>query len=494
MSGIQELYRLDDVTAGSPSVLMLFPIGDWTSQKYPSLSLTQELADAVIANFTSDVLRRKVPVESVGTHDGSSPAGGWIDRLYMAPFEWGGVKGEALYADWTPNERGAQIVNDGQYLYDSVELGSHIDPVTGEKTDNVLKAVALTNRPVLSLMPSVKDAGESMRLAEPVVVALSEVSLAATKTEDGVSFPAAAYAYVPDPETPSTWKLRLWATPSGGPDARIVGAAVAALGKGFRGQKVEIPVADLPAVKAKVRAAWKKANPDRDDSEMPEVIRASEDHPPDSDLETPTPADSAAVAPGKAAEGAPLHLADEASPKGAERTMKSVIAALKLAENASEADVLASVTRLAEHDAAETSRADAAELKLSEREQADKVREIEAKLAEATTPDEAGRLRMLPAEKDAYLKMAETSHEAALAAIEARLSGPAMLKLGEVGSGTEGEGESRYADPSVELAETAKARARKDGSTYADAEKIVLAEDKDLAARYREFRFTGKEA
>ena len=76
------------------------------------------------------------------------------------------------------------------------------------------------------------------------------------KTEDGKVFPASDYAYVPDPEKPSTWKLRLTATPGGEPDARIVGAALAALGPGYRGNKVEIPEADLAGVKNKVRSAW----------------------------------------------------------------------------------------------------------------------------------------------------------------------------------------------------------------------------------------------
>src|ERR1700746_1992774 len=98
----------------------------------------------------------------------------------------------------------------------------------------------------------------------------------ATKTEGGKSFPASDYAYVPDPNMPSTWKLRLTATPGGGPDAHIVGAAVAALGKGFRGQKVSIPEADLPKVKAKVRAAWLKANPDKTSKDLPTIIASGE--------------------------------------------------------------------------------------------------------------------------------------------------------------------------------------------------------------------------
>lgn len=102
-------------------------------------------------------------------------------------------------------------------------------------------------------------------------------AFAVTKTEAGASFPAAAYAYVPDPESPSTWKLRLWATPDGGPDAHIVGAAMAALGKGFRGNKVDIPDADREAVMAKVKAAWMKANPDKKKDEMPSSMMACGD-------------------------------------------------------------------------------------------------------------------------------------------------------------------------------------------------------------------------
>jgi hypothetical protein len=82
-----------------------------------------------------------------------------------------------------------------------------------------------------------------------------------TKTENGVEYPAAAYAYVPDPKQPSTWKLRLWETPKLKETPRQVGRAMAALGPGgFRGNRVEIPAGDLAAVRAKVRAAWKRVH------------------------------------------------------------------------------------------------------------------------------------------------------------------------------------------------------------------------------------------
>lgn len=100
-----------------------------------------------------------------------------------------------------------------------------------------------------------------------------EMEKAETKSEGGKKFRSSDYAYVPDPKKPSTWKLRLTNTPGGAPDSGIVGAAAAALGPGFRGQKVQIPSADRAKVKAKVRAAWKKANPDKDPEEMPEALK-----------------------------------------------------------------------------------------------------------------------------------------------------------------------------------------------------------------------------
>ena len=94
-----------------------------------------------------------------------------------------------------------------------------------------------------------------------------------TKTEGGVAYPASDFAYVPDPQKPSEWKLRLTSTPGGDPDPAIVGAAAAALGAGFRGQQVDIPDADRAAVVARVRAAWTKANPDKKPEDMPEGIK-----------------------------------------------------------------------------------------------------------------------------------------------------------------------------------------------------------------------------
>jgi len=96
------------------------------------------------------------------------------------------------------------------------------------------------------------------------------------QTQGGKCYPASDYAYVPDPSKPSTWKLRLTSTPGGPKDSGIVGAAAAALGAGFRGKKVQIPSAARAAVKSKVRAAWRAANPNKGSDEMPDALKKSE--------------------------------------------------------------------------------------------------------------------------------------------------------------------------------------------------------------------------
>jgi hypothetical protein len=101
---------------------------------------------------------------------------------------------------------------------------------------------------------------------------MMSMNKATTKREDGEDFPAAAFAYVPDPESPSTWKLRLWDSLDEKETVAQVSRAVSALSpSGFRGNRVQIPAEDLASVEAKVRAAWRQVNgPDR---ELPAVLK-----------------------------------------------------------------------------------------------------------------------------------------------------------------------------------------------------------------------------
>ena len=65
-----------------------------------------------------------------------------------------------------------------------------------------------------------------------------------TKKVDGEAHPASDFAYVPDPEKPSTWKLPIF-------NMRHVGGALAAMTSDHRGNPVEIPEGDRRAVMKK---------------------------------------------------------------------------------------------------------------------------------------------------------------------------------------------------------------------------------------------------
>ena len=62
---------------------------------------------------------------------------------------------------------------------------------------------------------------------------------------DGEAHPASDFAYVPDPEKPSTWKLPIF-------NMRHVGGALAAMTSDYRGDPVEIPEGDRRAVMKKM--------------------------------------------------------------------------------------------------------------------------------------------------------------------------------------------------------------------------------------------------
>lgn len=97
-------------------------------------------------------------------------------------------------------------------------------------------------------------------------VEFEEMTSNVTKKMGSDNLSASAFAYVPDPKKPSTWKLRI-------DDAAHVGGAIAAIGKGFRGQKANIPSKDLAVVKRKIRAAWLKFHSDKSSKDLPSIIR-----------------------------------------------------------------------------------------------------------------------------------------------------------------------------------------------------------------------------
>lgn len=89
------------------------------------------------------------------------------------------------------------------------------------------------------------------------------------KTDGGMQFGKGAYLIVPDPQKPSTWKVRVEEEPGKVTVAQL-GRAAAALTGGFRGNKVEATDAEINAAKSKLRRMYQQMK-----AEPPDAMKES---------------------------------------------------------------------------------------------------------------------------------------------------------------------------------------------------------------------------
>ena len=510
MNGIAELYRLrlaETIAAGDTTPMMVFPIGEWHSTLYPDLELTEDLANEMIANFEAGILGTEPVVDSSGKHDTSVPAAGWVKRVYLASYEEGPVTGLALWADVKWTGFGATMLSDDQYKYGSVEIGPVTLNDTGEKVENVLRSLTLTNTPVLRLMPGVKDAAAKQRVA--VTLSLSEVTLAATPDpvasilDDmdalAAKLDAALKGKLGMPAIRTMLKeVRTKASAHSLAEAGSTNdqreALEQALSDAFGAMHEGLYVEDFGPdwvvfhtwsagmaeghyyrVTYSGTTFGQPAEVERDTTYVPVT---------DSSPAGAQPASSTALSQrAKAKEGHGAHLAEgDAAEKGVD-PMKTVATKLNLAEDATEALVLAEVVKLTDHDAAETKRADTAELQLAETAKAKRDGEVAVELAEI---ENAGNLK--PGEKAQFILEATEKPDV----YAARLADRKALKQNTImdksvhGSGHEGDGDStKRAD--VELYELATLKMAELKCDYAVAANLVLSENKGgVADRYRD--------
>jgi hypothetical protein len=417
-----ELSLAERVAAGDVVPVPLFPIGEWKSAKYPKLSLTQALADELIANFEAGILGTEPVLDSSGKHDTSAPAAGWFKKLYTKPMHDGG---DMLLGDCELTELGAQQLNEGLYKYDSVEIDSVVLNDSGERVPNVFKSATLTNTPVLRMLPAVLEVGDQVALSEAIEVALSEVVLAEPKDDE---------------EDPVKCILD---------DMDALASKLDGALKGKRG---------MPAVRAflkEVRAKAAAHSYSEDDGSPVENNEA------DSDGGSPD---------AKADEGQTVTLAEgDAAPKGCDPSMnETIIKALKLTEESDEEAVEAAVVKLVEE-------RDTARTQLADTEKAKRDAEIEATL---TALIEGGHV--LPGQKDVWIKLAEDAPESFTAMAEERKSVKA-IELGEVGQG--GIPVEEPEDANLALAQLSEKIAEERKLDLGEAMSVALAERPDLASR-----------
>lgn len=455
--GLSELYRVrlsETIKAGDTTPMMVFPIGEWHSHRYPSLPLTEELANELIANFESGILGTEPVVDSSGKHDTSAPAAGWVKRVYLASYEEGDVTGLALWADVKWTALGATMLSAELYKYGSVEIGPVTMNDSGDEVDNVLRSLTLTNTPVLRLMPGVRNAAEKQRVA--MTLSLSEVTAAepgSTNEEREALEAVCQDAYGAMNESVYIEDF--------GPDWVVFHTYQGGEGTYYRAPYAKTENGTTLGTPVEVK---------RETTYVPVS---------DSSPAGAQTASSPAYAVGMADEGHGAHLSEgDAARRGAD-PMKTVINALKLAEGADESAIHAAVVKLAEERDTETKRADDATAKLAEVEKTKRAGEVAVELTEI---EKLGNLT--PGEKPEFVTLAEDKPDVYAARVAERKALPegTKIKFGE--AGTSASGSEASDDPTVAVDLAAKKLAEERSIPYGEAMTLALAEDPALAGRY----------
>ena len=247
--------------------------------------------EAIMANKLSDENKRQLLQQGLTTEygldiDQTIPRGVWVEDVFESEVIYN-VNGQSYKVSYKLGEGGKATFGEPekvvrQTIYKPMEslrtTYSEIIQEAGKRNatldaSRLKKIVELCQELLSSEQPDEDKAKEALKEADKVLAWLKEQ--AAMKTEDGEKYPASAFAYVPDDEKPSTWKLRIWEDPTKKVTRSQLGWAAAALSPGgFRGQKVAIPAEDMPAVKRKIRAEYRKL--DIEDEDIPRWVRETE--------------------------------------------------------------------------------------------------------------------------------------------------------------------------------------------------------------------------
>ncbi len=206
------------------------------------------------------------------------------EYVWVRDFDSGSViyerNGKTYRAPYTITDGKATVLDETEVIaktqYETVEaLRSKLDELVTEVglrgSDN-RSSKCMTVCADLIGVGKEEGIGEAVEEVDACLAVLREAPVA--KTEDGLKYPAAAFAYVPESDKPSTWKLRLWETPTAKVTRRQLGRAAAALSPGgFRGNRVQIPSDEVAAVKRKIRAAYRAL--DVADEDIPKWVKES---------------------------------------------------------------------------------------------------------------------------------------------------------------------------------------------------------------------------
>jgi len=136
-------------------------------------------------------------------------------------------------------------------------------------SSRIKKIVELCQELLSSEEPDESKLKKAAKEADSTLKWLLEQTL--TKIEDGIKYPAAAFAFVADAEKPTSWKLRMWEDL----DKKITKSQLNKLSAALSpGGKEKVPAKELSAVKRKIRTAYRKLEVAEED--IPRWVKESE--------------------------------------------------------------------------------------------------------------------------------------------------------------------------------------------------------------------------
>ena len=197
------------------------------------------------------------------------------------------VDGQAYKMGYQFEEDGQVILEDPekvvkQIIYNPMEsLQAKFNDIIQEAgrrnatldSGRIKKIMTLCQELLSSEAPDKEKANEAIKEADKTLAWLKEQAI--IKTEEGVKFPAEAFAYVPDSEKPSGWQLRTWEDLDKKMTKAQLNKVSASLSPGgYKGLKATVPTSELAAAKRKIRAGYRKLGIEED--EMPRWVREAE--------------------------------------------------------------------------------------------------------------------------------------------------------------------------------------------------------------------------
>lgn len=260
-------------------------VGDhWIAKEaeMPESGIQEKLSAEDKQSLLHAALNEKFPPDTQTYPFSPSP---WIRDVYDTEVVYE-IGGTAFQVSYTMTEEGKVELGDdtqrvfAQTTYKPIEAlreaYAELIQEAGERgvpADAIQQASASCSAVIDAEEPDEESVESALKAAEGALEWLKLQE--ATKTEAGVSFPSAAYAYVPDADKPSTWKLRLWEDLEKKATVAQVGRAAAALSPGgFRGNRVQLPADAIAGVKAKIRAAYRRLGVKAAD--MPRWVKEAE--------------------------------------------------------------------------------------------------------------------------------------------------------------------------------------------------------------------------